>query len=251
MRKATDLLAPADEAHSGLLDGGFAGQSEDGRVNSPGVAMIDGTREQRLRARPIEESRRYAVTKTRCLALATAAALTITMLAGCTPASPEERVAKLRSKFDARVNGFYVESVPRVQEPAMEDEAAVEIAGEEAETGDDAETGPSAESDGGEGGIEEVSMIQNAHLDLIVQHDNDEMLPGITVEITMVDANQVEKDSWRLWVDTSTLRKANQLQFVHILEDIPYVEGDGFAAEVRKPIPPEEYGEYQEFSSPE
>ena len=31
--------------------------------------------------------------------------------------------------------------------------------------------------------------------------------------------------------------------------DVPYVEGDGFAAEVRGPIQPEEYGEYVEFSS--
>lgn len=189
------------------------------------------------------------MTRTRCLVLATTAALTVTMLAGCTPATPEERVAQLRSKFEARVNGFYVESVPRAQEPALEGEAEVEVAGEEIETKDAAEAGASAELDGEEGGVEEVPMIQNAHLDLIVQHDNDEMLPGITVEITMVDANQVEKDSWRLWVDTSTLRKANQLQIVHTLEDIPYVEGDGFAAEVRKPIPPEEHGEYQEFSS--
>jgi hypothetical protein len=168
-------------------------------------------------------------------------------LAGCTPATPEERVAQLRSKFEARVNGFYVESVPRAQETALEGEAEVEVAA--TETKDAAEAGASAEVDGDEGGVEDVPMIQNAHLDLIVQHDNDEMLPGITVEITMVDANQAEKDSWRFWVDTSTLRKANQLQLVHTLEDIPYVEGDGFAAEVRKPIPPEEYGEYQEFSS--
>ncbi len=93
-------------------------------------------------------------------------------------------------------------------------------------------------------------VSQNAHLDLIVQHDADEMLPGITVEISMVDSAQQEKGRWQLWVDTSGLRKANQLQLTHVLEDVPYVEGDGFAAEVRVPVPAAERGNYREFDSP-
>ena len=183
------------------------------------------------------------MSRIRLLAVTAVVLVGVFTLAACTPASPEERVAEMRSRFEARVNGFYVQAEPQVVEPEVD----VELG--------EGEAVPADEAGDGEEGVdaeimdEEVTMVQNASLDLILQHDNTEMLPGITVEIIMADANEQEKGHWQLWVDTSTLRKANQLQLVHVLEDVPYVEGDMFAAEIRSPIPPEERGNYQEFTS--
>ena len=180
------------------------------------------------------------MSKNRFLALSALLLLVVAAVAACAPATPEERVTSLRTRYEARVNGFYVEAEPQFVEPEIDAEGEpAEEAAEEADVDEEGEGEESVEA--------EVPVIQNAHLDLIVQHDANEMLPGVTVDITMVDANQAVKGSWRLWVDTSTLQKANQLQLVHVLEDVPYEEGDGFAAEVR-PLAPEEYGDYQEYS---
>ena len=127
--------------------------------------------------------------------------------------------------------------VEAIVEPEAEEEAVEPAEAPEAEAAEEV--------------VDEPALIQNAHLDLIVQHDSNEMLPGVTVEIYMVDANEQEKGHWQLWVDTSTLRKANQLQLVHVIEDVPYVEGDGFAAEIRTPIPAAERGNYREFAPQE
>ena len=89
----------------------------------------------------------------------------------------------------------------------------------------------------------------NILLDILIKHDSPEMLPGITVDISMADGDGNPKGAWRVWFDTSAVRKANITPYSHVLEDVPYVEGDGFFAEVRHPVPPEERGEYQEFSS--
>ena len=164
--------------------------------------------------------------------------LSVMVMAACAPADPEERVAELRARYDARVNSFYVKAEPVIVEAMVEPDDM-----EEAEPEADAPEGEAMEE-----AEPEVALTQNAHLDLIIQHDANEMLPGLTIEIFMVDSAEQEKGRWQLWVDTSELRKANQMQLTHVLEDVPYVEGDGFAAEVRTPIPAAERGDYPEFS---
>jgi len=183
------------------------------------------------------------VRKIRFLSLFIGALSALVGLSGCAQESPEDEVARLRSRFDARVNSFYVEARPQVDEMVME--GAIEETGSESA----GEAAPAAEGEEVAVELQESVLIQDAHLDLIVQHDNDDMLAGVTLEILMVDASQQEKGRWQVWVDTSKLLKANQLQLTHVLEDVAYVEGDGFAAEVRSPIPPTERGNYREFAS--
>ena len=160
--------------------------------------------------------------------------------AGCAAKSPEEEVAKLRSRYTARVNGFFVQSTP--VEPM---EAAVPE-GEEGET--EAPEPATDEALDEEAVAEPVEVVHNVHLDILIQHDSNERLPGITLDITMVDSAKAEKASWKLWVDTSGIAKATGTQISHVLEDAPYEEGDGFNVEVR-PVPEAERGDYQEFAS--
>ena len=94
-----------------------------------------------------------------------------------------------------------------------------------------------------------VEIVQNAHLDILVKHDSFEKLPGVTVDIVQVDGDLNEKGRWLLWVDTSNVERANPTQYSHVLEDIDYVEGDGFTVEVRHPVPEAERGDYREFEN--
>ncbi len=167
------------------------------------------------------------------------ALLGVIAVTGCGPKSPEDKVAQLRSFYSARLNGFILEEEPLVTEvPELE---AVEIIGDEAEIDG---VDPAAEP------LEmaEVEMEEKVRLDILIQHRSAEILPGITVEVSMVDSAENEKGHWRVWFDTSNVTKATVTQFTHILEEVGYEEGDGFFVEVRHPIPVEERGEYREFA---
>ncbi|MFQ5525584.1 MAG: hypothetical protein ACE5GX_04920 [Thermoanaerobaculia bacterium] len=161
---------------------------------------------------------------------------------GCAPKSPEEKVAQLRSFYTARPIGFIVDAVPAETMP----EAGMEEGG--------AAEGPAEEPPvaGGDGVVmaeaEPVAVTQNVRIDILLQHDSPEKLPGVTLDISMVDASETELASWKLWVDTAELPKATGTQFTHLLEDVDYQEGYAFSVEVRHPVPAEERGEYREFA---
>jgi len=160
--------------------------------------------------------------------------------AGCALKSPEEKIAAVREQYSARLNGFILEEEPLLAEvPELE---AVEILGDEeidgVATGEVSEDPTEAE----------VEVMQKVRLDILIQHRSKEKLPGITLDISMVDSAETEKGHWRVWFDTSNVTEATVTQFTHILEDVGYEEGDGFFVEVRKPVPEAERGEYREFS---
>jgi len=148
-------------------------------------------------------------------------------LTACGPSSPAEKTAQKRSLYKARLNGFVVEEEPIIEAPIGEIDAPAE---EEAD-------------------FEPVAISQRVLLDILIQHDSNEKLPGVTVDISMAAADGQEKDHWRVWFDTSDIEKANVTQFTHILEDVSYEEGDGFFVEVRQAIPEEERSEYKEFAA--
>ncbi len=158
-------------------------------------------------------------------------------LSACVPRSPEEKVAWLRSLYKARVNGFIVQEEPWEEAELAPEEALGALEGE------------AVEGEEGEEPVEATPVEQKIMLDILIQHDSPEKLPGITVDISMVDASEQEKGHWRVWFDTSKIAKANPTQFTHILQGVTYQEGDGFSAEVRHPVPVEERSEYREFLS--
>jgi hypothetical protein len=166
--------------------------------------------------------------------------VTVLLLAACA-GTPEDRVARLRGMYSARLNGFIVEQPPAPEPLMMEEEegeepmAPVEEAAEEPmEPMEPEPMGP---------------QTHDIRLDILIQHDSPERLPGVTVDISMVDGAGAEKGAWKVWFDTANMPKANVTQYTHLLEDVPYEEGDGFYAEIRHPIPAAERGEYREFSA--
>ncbi len=151
-------------------------------------------------------------------------------LAGCAEKSPLEKMMENRARYSARLNGFYVQAQPLVAEVVADAETE---AGEETAAVEEAP----------------VEIVQNAHLDILVQHDSSVKLPGITLDITQVDVAKSQKGHWRMWVDTSRVEKANPTQYSYVIEGVDYVEGDGFNVEVRHLVPEAERGEYQEFAN--
>jgi len=160
------------------------------------------------------------------------------LVVACAPKSPADRVAKLRGFYSARLNGFILEQEPVIAEvPELE---AVEIIDEEVVDG----VSPDEVMDE----VDEIEVIEKVRLDILIQHRSQEKLPGLTLDISMVDSAEMEKGHWRVWFDTSDVTKATVTQFTHILEEVGYEEGDGFFVEVRHPIPVEERGDYREFA---
>lgn len=152
-------------------------------------------------------------------------------VAGCAQKSPLEQLVENRGRYSAEVNSFYVDQVPVEME--MEPEPEGELEGEP-EGEEPMEPAP-------------IEVRQRVTLDILVRHDSLEKLPGVTLDVTMVDSSQNEKARWLVWVDTASVERANPTQYEHIVEDVDYVEGDGFNAEVRHPIPEAERGDYREF----
>lgn len=178
------------------------------------------------------------------------ALLALGLVAACggAPEDPAAQVDEIRSGYTAALNTFAVHQVP---------EAAGETAGEAPEAAEDA---PEAADDAaavdapeeGEEAMavpEEVPVRQDVILDILLSREGRESLPGITVDIEHVGPKpEMEvKETYRAWLDTSDVHRGAGTQVVHRLEDVDYVEGDGFHVEVRHPIPPGERGEYREF----
>jgi hypothetical protein len=144
----------------------------------------------------------------------------------------------VRSLYKARLNGFIVREEPV---GGVEEVVVTEISAEE-------QVEEVIEEEALES-FEPVPVVQEVLMDILIQHDSAEKLSGLTVDISMVDGQGNDKGHWRIWFDTADIPKATPTQFTHILEDIGYVEGDGFFVEVRQPVPASEYGAYKEFSS--
>jgi hypothetical protein len=167
------------------------------------------------------------------------AAVVLLALAACEQPTPEERVAKLRSEYTAELNSFNVREVPLTEE-AVEQEIAEEVAEEALDEGGMGE--PEVEV------VEPVPVRQDVMLDIVVRKEGStDRLEGLTLDVYQVEANEAEKANYRIYVDVSRLNPGSRKAVSYVLEDVDYRQGDGFAVEVRQPVPPEIRGEYKEF----
>lgn len=175
----------------------------------------------------------------------TAVALLLVAVACGPPPSPEEQVSELRSRYTAELNGFVIHQEPAAGEEMAGETAEGEGAGDE--TAADEQMAEGEEAEGAEGGEAAGTVRKDALLDILMSTESRETLPGITVDVTQVDADGNQKGSWRVYLDTADVQRGPGTQITHRLEDVDYVEGDGFHVEVRHPVPAEERGEYREF----
>lgn len=169
------------------------------------------------------------------------------LLAACGPSDPVQEVEDARSRYSVEVASFSVDQTPTGglfnQPPSEPPEGEVEDAGAEGEGADQAGAGEETMEP-----AEPMAVSQDVILDLLVRWDGRDPLPGVTIDITHADADGNEKGAHRAYLETADVHRGPPTQMVHRLEDVDYVEGDGFHAEVRSPVPAGERGEYREFS---
>lgn len=171
------------------------------------------------------------------LACSTVITLLASFAAGCAQPTPEERVAAMRARYTAELQGFVIRTEPLVDETAAGDE---EVAAADSAAG------------GGEDGSEEAAPVpvqQNLLLDIVVRNENKERLPGLTLDVSQQGADGADKAHWQIWVDTAKIGRGPGTAVNHLIEDIDYTEGDGFNVEVRAPVPAAERADYREFSA--
>lgn len=164
-------------------------------------------------------------------ALAAAAPAAAALLGAACAQPPEERVAELRSRYEATLLNFVIRETPLVdQVPPL-----------------------------GEEPIGEVPVRQDVVLDILVRHDNHENLPGLTVEVAQLGEGASEELSWeevassaratwRVYLDTAAIGRGEGSSVLHKLEDVSVAPGDRFVVTVRDPVPPGERADYRELS---
>lgn len=173
-------------------------------------------------------------------------------LAACAEQSPEERVTALRAEYEAELNSFQVIEEPLAPAPATApvEEAAAAPPGTEPTAGDEGIAPPIGEAAAEpEPPAADPEVRQDVLLDIVVHNrSSDDRLPGLTLDVEQVDVQLEPKTSYRIWVDTSNIAPGAEGAVSHRLEDIDYVEGDGFNVQVRQTILPEQREEYRELS---
>ncbi len=180
------------------------------------------------------------------LALLVTVVLSLSLVA-CSEKSPEEKIEAIRHDFSAELTNFVVMQTPVADEAATEES----LDGQGEEPADQ----KAADQDGADqDGSEELPMdgapvevTKSILLDILVQNTSSETLPGITVDISQIDPSGREKGSWKVFLELPHLAHGMTEQVGYVLEDADFVEGDGFHAEVRSPIPAAERGDYAEF----
>jgi hypothetical protein len=141
-------------------------------------------------------------------------------------ACQQRDVEVLRRSYDADLVSFVLREEPQPLATVLADPAAV-----------------------AEGAVPEpapVPVTRHVDLDIRISHQGRDHLPGVTLDISQADAAQQEKTHWQVYVDTTGL--VGEKQITHTLEDVDYVEGDGFWVEVRPAVPEGQRGAYREFS---
>ena len=162
----------------------------------------------------------------------------------CAQKSPEERIAEIRSRYAVEVNQSGFVATPRVPEVS---------AMEEGTDGGAADGGDAPASGEGSEGEEKAAALQEPEgydilVDLILSTSSRDTIPQLTVDIVHLDSSETEKARWPVTMDTSTLVRGPGVQMTQKLEEVDYVEGDIFYAEIRSDVPAAERGAYPEFA---
>ncbi len=170
------------------------------------------------------------VGRSRSVALAGCTILLAAVSTGCPKLTPVQELEARRAEYSAEVQNFYpVESEPEVV----------------------VTEGEGTEDEGTEEAPIELSQPEPPVIlvDVLISTTAREKLDGLTIDVSHGDSQGNEKEVRRIWIDTSDIERGSGAQVTLRLEDLDYVEGDGFHAQVRSPIPESERSEYREFSS--
>ena len=183
----------------------------------------------------------------------------VVLVVGCRPQTYEEQVTETRAQYTVELNSWNLEIYePEPLEAREEGEVAGEAVAMAAEAVA-AEASAEAAEEAEEGTEEEMEEEIEASgprsadvlFDLIVRFGGEgPALPGITADIVHSDPFDEEKNRYPQWIETSGMVGGDTRQVNFVLEGIEFEDGDEFSVEFNEFVPPEERGEYREFSQP-
>lgn len=176
-------------------------------------------------------------------------AVLVLMVVGCKPLSPEQKVAAARAQYTVTLTSF----MPKEPDPEEEEDMIAEAAEGVAVAAEAAAVAGEAAEETTEG--EEMEEEEepgprpaNILLDLLVRFNGEEALPGITVEIAQAGPSGQEKATYLEYIETGGIRTGEERQVPVTLAVDNFEDGDAFSIEWNAFVPPEEQGEYREFS---
>ncbi len=178
------------------------------------------------------------------LARRSSCVLSILLLAlgpiACAPGDPMAKVAAAREDYEAQLSGWIV----RPQEPPAEIVTTEgEGEGEDGNAGDTDDEAPGEDM----APIEIDPRSQVVLFDLIVLYSGNDPLPGVTVDISHVGGDGVEKAVRKQYLELPNIRRGATEQVDFELDGWDLADGDSFAVEVTRGVSESDRGAYREF----
>lgn len=169
--------------------------------------------------------------------------------AGCMETDPEDEALAGRAQYSVSLLSYTVDghSVSLQESPAPAEAGA--SASSAMAAGEATAVASEAAAEGEEGmPTDEGPRSTGVLLDLLIQFQGESPLPGITVDVDLVDAGGTIKDTYHEWVETSGFRSGDERQVELQLEADEFEDGDQFSVEWEAFVPAEDRGEYREFA---
>ena len=161
-------------------------------------------------------------------------------LVACACAGPSARqdVDALRRHYRATLLGSMVLPSP-VGEPAVTEQK------------DHAPNAPAADGAEGHGLIDAPAATHDIELRVQIQHDSPVKLAALTLEVELLgpEGDDVERQHYRVQVDTSAVEPGPGGEVRSVLKEVPYTPGERFHVFVRAEVPARERALYSEFLS--
>lgn len=168
---------------------------------------------------------------------------------GCMETDPDDEALAGRALYSVSLLSYTVDghSVALMESP---DPAEAGAAASSSMAGAEAAAVASEEAAEGEEGMPPDQGPRNTGvlLDLLVRFRGETPLPGITVDVDLVDAGGTIKETYHEWVETRGFQSGDERQVELRLEADEFEDGDQFSVEWEAFVPPEDRGEYREFA---
>lgn len=164
--------------------------------------------------------------------------LVVLGLAACGGSARREDVTNLRRHYHATLLGSMV--LPsRTAEPAVNEQK------------DHAQPASAPVVTEGQGLIDTPAVTHDIELRVQIQHDSPVKLAALTLEVELLgpEGDDVERQHYRVQVDTSAIEPGPGGEVRSVLKEVPYAPGERFHVFVRAEVPARERALYSEFLS--
>jgi len=167
-------------------------------------------------------------------------ALALLTLTACAGPAGRQNVDSLRKHYRATLLGSMV-----LPSPATSAAPAVN------EQKDHSQTAPPTVTAEGQGLIDAPAATRDVELRVQIQHDSPVKLAALTLEVELLgpEGDDVERQHYRVQVDTSAIEPGPGGEVRSVLKEVPYTPGERFHVFVRAEVPARERALYSEFLS--